>query len=238
VITNYPEDKEEWMETVNNPEDAAMGTRTIPFSREVYIEREDFMEDPPRKFFRLGPGREVRLKSAYIISCEDVVKDENGQITEIRCSYDKATRSGGPEANRKVKGTLHWVSARHAVEAEVRLYDRLFSDPDPAGHKDQSPADFLNPESLKVIAGMVEPSLKEARPLDHFRLRGRVARIAQPRLRLGDGVVHDVALLGAKPRGMERIVRKRLVNLVLQEQVMLHKHVAQAMVDLRGRPDA
>jgi len=171
IITNYPEDKTEEMETINNPEDESMGIRTIPFSREIYIEREDFMEDPPRKFFRLGPGREVRLKSAYIIKCEDYKKDENGEITEVYCTYDEATRSGGPEANRKVKGTLHWVSAQHAVEAEVRLYDRLFSDPEPAGHKDKTPVDFLNPESLKVITGYVEPSLKEAKALDHFQFQ-------------------------------------------------------------------
>jgi glutaminyl-tRNA synthetase len=171
IITNYPEDRSEDMETINNPEDPAMGSRTIPFSREIYIEKEDFMEDPPKKFFRLGPGREVRLKSAYIIKCEDYKKDQNGEISEVYCTYDEATRSGGPEANRKVKGTLHWVSARHALEAEVRLYDRLFSDPDPAGHKDRSPVDFLNPDSLKVITGYVEPSLKNAKPLDHFQFQ-------------------------------------------------------------------
>jgi glutaminyl-tRNA synthetase len=171
IITNYPEGKFEDMETNNNPEDESMGSRTIPFSREIYIEREDFMEDPPKKFFRLGPGREVRLKSAYIIKCEDYNKDANGNITEVYCTYDEATRSGGPEANRKVKGTLHWVSARHAVEAEVRLYDRLFNDPDPAGHKDKKPVDFLNSDSLKVITGYVEPSLKEAKPLDHFQFQ-------------------------------------------------------------------
>jgi len=171
IITNYPEGKTEEMETINNPEDESKGSRTIPFSREIYIEREDFMEDPPRKFFRLGPGREVRLKSAYIIKCEDYKKNENGEITEVYCTYDEATRSGGPEASRKVKGTLHWVSAQHAIEAEVRLYDRLFSDPDPGGHKDKSPVDFLNPESLKVITGYVEPSLKEAKALDHFQFQ-------------------------------------------------------------------
>jgi len=171
IITNYPENKSEEMETINNPEDESMGSRTIPFSREIYIEREDFMEDPPKKFFRLGPGREVRLKSAFIIKCEDYKKDENGEITEVYCTYDEATRSGGPEATRKVKGTLHWVSAKHALEAEVRLYDRLFSDPEPAGHKDKSPVDFLNPESLKVITAFVEPSLKDARALDPFQFQ-------------------------------------------------------------------
>jgi len=171
IITNYPEDKSEEMETINNPEDDTMGSRTIPFSREIYIEREDFMEDPPRKFFRLGPGREVRLKSAFIIKCEDYKKDEKGNVVEVYCTYDEATRSGGTEAGRKVKGTLHWVSAKHALEAEVRLYDRLFSDPEPAGHKDKSPIDFLNPDSLKVITAYVEPSLEEAKPLDHFQFQ-------------------------------------------------------------------
>jgi len=171
IITNYSEDRSEEMETINNPEDESMGSRAIPFSREIYIEREDFMEDPPRKFFRLGPGREVRLKSAYIIKCEDYKKDEQGNVTEVYCSYDEATRSGGPEANRKVKGTLHWASARHAVKAEVRLYDRLFNDPEPAGHKDKSPIDFLNPDSLKVITGYVEPSLEKAKALDQFQFQ-------------------------------------------------------------------
>ena len=171
IITNYPEDQTEEMETINNPEDETMGSRTIPFSREIYIEKEDFMEDPPKKFFRLGPGREVRLKSAYIIKCDDFKKDEKGNIVEVCCTYDDATKSGGPEANRKVKGTLHWVSAKHAIEAEVRLYDRLFSDPEPAGHKDKSPIDFLNPDSLKVITGYVEPSLKDAQPLNHFQFQ-------------------------------------------------------------------
>jgi glutaminyl-tRNA synthetase len=171
IITNYPEDKTEEMETINNPEDETMGSRTIPFSREIYIEREDFMDDPPKKFFRLGPGREVRLKSAYIINCQDFKKNANGDVVEVYCTYDEATLSGGPEANRKVKGTLHWVSAQHAVEAEVRLYDRLFSDPDPAGHKDRDPVDFLNPDSLRIITGYVEPSLKLAKPLDHFQFQ-------------------------------------------------------------------
>jgi glutaminyl-tRNA synthetase len=171
IITNYPGERTEEMETINNPEDESMGSRTIPFSREIYIERNDFMEDPPKKYFRLGPGREVRLKSAYIIRCEDYRKDDQGNITEVYCTYDEATRSGGPEANRKVKGTLHWVSAGHAIPAEIRLYDRLFNDPDPAGHKEKSPVDFLNPDSLKVITGYVEPSLKKARALDQFQFQ-------------------------------------------------------------------
>ena len=171
TITNYPEDKIEEMETINNPEDESMGSRTIPFSREIYIEKEDFMEEPPKKFFRLGPGREVRLKSAYIIKCDDYRKDEDGNVVEVYCTYDEATRNGGPEANRKVKGTLHWVSAKHAIEAEVRLFDRLFSDPEPAGHKDKSPIDFLNPDSLKVITCFLEPSLANAKPLDQVQFQ-------------------------------------------------------------------
>ncbi len=171
VITNYPEDRTEELEIINNPEDESMGSRRIPFSREIYIERGDFMEDPPRKFFRLAPGKEVRLKSAYIIRCEEVIKDGEGSITELRCTYDPETRSGGPQANRKVKGTLHWVSVPHAVEAEIRLYDRLFEDPDPMGHKDLDFKEFLNPESLKTVRGFVEPGLKEATPLDHYQFQ-------------------------------------------------------------------
>ncbi len=161
VITNYPEDQEEWLETVNNPEDESMGNREIPFSREIYIEQDDFMEDPPGKYFRLAPGREVRLKSAYIIKCEEVIKNTEGKITELHCSYDPETKSGGPQSNRKVKGTLHWVSARHALEAEIRLYDRLFKievpDDAPEGEDFRS---NLNPDSLKVLKGFVEPGLK------------------------------------------------------------------------------
>ena len=172
VITNYPEDKSEEMEIINNPEDDSMGSRMIPFSREIYIERDDFMEDPPKKFFRLAPGNEVRLKSAYIIKCEDVVKDETGEIREILCSYDPKTRSGGPEANRKVKATLHWVSAKHALKAEVRLYDRLFMDPNPDGHKDKDFKEFLNPDSLTVLTECyVEPSLEDAKAFDHFQFQ-------------------------------------------------------------------
>jgi glutaminyl-tRNA synthetase len=172
VITNYPDNKTEELEIINNPEDESMGKRTLPFSKEIYIEKEDFMEDPPRKFFRLGPGREVRLKAAYIVKCEEVVKDKDGNITEIRCPYDPETRSGGPEANRKVKGTLHWVSAKHALKAEVRLYDRLFLDPNPDLHKDKDFKDFLNPDSLTILDNcFVEPSLKDSKPFDHFQFQ-------------------------------------------------------------------
>lgn len=172
VITNYPEGKTEEMEVDNNPENPEAGKRKVLFTREIFIERNDFMEDPPRKFFRLGPGREVRLKGAYIIKCEDYKKDENGNITEIYCIYDPETRSGGSGANRKVKGTLHWVSVSHAIEAEVRLYDRLFIDEDPAGHKDRDFREFINPDSLKILINCkLEPSLKSAKPDDKFQFQ-------------------------------------------------------------------
>ena len=172
IITNFPEDQVEMMETINNPEDESMGSRTIPFSREIYIERDDFMEEPPKKFFRLGPGLEVRLKSAYIIKCEDFKKDENGRITEIYCTYDPETRSGMPQSDRKVKGTLHWVSASHAIDAEVRLYDRLFMNEEPDGHRDVDFKEYLNPDSLKTLAGCkLEPMLADAKPLDSFQFQ-------------------------------------------------------------------
>lgn len=172
VLTNYPEEKTEELETINNPEDESMGYRKVPFSREIYIEKDDFMENPPPKYFRLFPGGEVRLKSAYIIRCEKLIKDQDGNITEIHCTYDPDTRSGGPASNRKVKGTLHWVSARHAVGIEVRVYDRLFSDPEPDGHKDRDFKEFLNPGSLKLLKGCVaEPYLKNAQPLDYFQFQ-------------------------------------------------------------------
>ncbi|MCX6251840.1 MAG: glutamine--tRNA ligase/YqeY domain fusion protein [Bacteroidetes bacterium] len=171
ILDNYPPDLEEEVEAVNNPEDESRGKRTISFSRELYIEREDFMEDPPKKFFRLSPGSEVRLRAAYIIRCDHVVKDpKTGEITEIHCTYDPLTKSGMPESNRKVKGTLHWVSVKHAITAEIRLYDRLFSKENPdetAEGKDYK--DFLNPDSLKTVTGFLEPSLKTAKPGDKFQ---------------------------------------------------------------------
>ena len=170
VITNYPEGKVEEMELVNNPEDETMGSRNVPFSREIFIEKDDFMEDPPKKFFRLAPGKEVRLKGAYFIKCEEVVKDEmTGEVVEIKCTYDPDTKSGGPQSNRKVKGTLHWVSAQHGLKAEVRLYDRLFLDEDPLGHPDKDFQEFINPESLKIITGLIEPSLRNAKPFEKFQ---------------------------------------------------------------------
>ena len=164
VIDNYPPDRVEQLEAVNNPEDPGAGTRQLPFSRVVYIERDDFREDPPRKFFRLAPGREVRLRYAYIIKCVEVVKDDAGNIVELRCTYDPETRSGGSAESRKVKATLHWVSAAHAIPAEVRLYDSLFTRPDLDAVEDgRSYADFLNPDSLEVLtACQLEPGLAEA----------------------------------------------------------------------------
>ena len=173
VITNYPEGEVEWLETENNPEDPEAGTRNIPFSREIYIERQDFREEANRKFFRLKLGGEVRLKSAYIIKAESVVKDAAGEITEIHCTYDPKSKSGSgtPESLRKVKGTLHWVSKAHAIQAEVRLYDRLFTDPVPDGHKDKKFMDFVNPNSLSVVTAYAEPSLDSAKLGDRFQFQ-------------------------------------------------------------------
>ena len=171
ILTNYPENKVEILEIENNPEDPESGTRKVPFSRELYIERSDFMEDPPKKFFRLGPEREVRLKGAYIIKCEDYKKDDQGNVTEIYCTYDEGTKSGG-HSQRKVKGTLHWVSVPHAIDAEVRLYDRLFLDEDPAGHKDVDFKEFLNPDSLNILQNCkLEPSLQDAKEGDKFQFQ-------------------------------------------------------------------
>ncbi len=164
VIENYPEDKSEELEAVNNPEDPSMGTRKIPFSRELYIERDDFMEDPPKKFFRLAPGGEVRLRNAYFLKCVDVIKDAGGTVTELRCTYDPQTISGSASDGRKVKATIHWVSAKHAVEAEVRLYDHLFTIDDASDMEGgKTFTDYLNPESLQVVSPCyVEPSLAGA----------------------------------------------------------------------------
>ena len=190
VITNYPEDLTEEMDAVNNPEDPSAGSRKVPFSRELYIEREDFREEPPPKFFRLAPGREVRLRYAYFIKCEEVVKDENGEVVELRCTYDPATRGGDSPDGRKVKATLHWVSARHAVPAEVRLYEHLFikSNPDDVGAaedltsssditaapsratpRERSFFDNLNPNSLEIVTGYIEPFIKDSKPGDRFQ---------------------------------------------------------------------
>ena len=162
VITNYPEEKTEELDAINNPEDPDAGTRTIPFSREVYIDRADFMETPPPKYFRLKPGGDVRLKYAYIIRCEEVVKDASGEIVELRCTADLESKAGGATSNRKVKGTIHWVSASDAVDAEVRLYDRLFTVAEPDAEGDFKK--FINPHSLEVVTAKCEPSLAEAKP--------------------------------------------------------------------------
>ncbi|MDE3154209.1 MAG: glutamine--tRNA ligase/YqeY domain fusion protein [Acidobacteriota bacterium] len=165
VLTNYPEGQVEEVDVINNPEDPAAGTRKVPFSRVLYIEQDDFREDPPKKFFRLAPGREVRLRCAYFITCQEVVKDGAGNIVELRCTYDPATRGGDAPDGRRVKATLHWVSAAHACEAEVRLYDRLFTVEDPEGQEGHDFLAFLNPGSLETLAGcQVEPGLADAPP--------------------------------------------------------------------------
>ena len=174
IITNYPEEQTEELEAINNPEDESMGRRMVPFSRELFIERDDFMEDPPRKFFRLALDREVRLRYAYIIKCEEVIKDDEGNVVELRCTYDVDTKSGGPAAGRKVKGTIHWVSAEHALPAEIRLYDRLFVNENP--DKAEEGKDFksnLNPGSLEIRNGFVEPSLGNAEPEAKFQFERR-----------------------------------------------------------------
>jgi glutaminyl-tRNA synthetase len=171
VITNYPEGQVEQVDVINNPEDPAAGTRKVPFSRELYIERDDFREDPPKKFFRLAPGREVRLRCAYFVTCTDVIRDSTGEIVELRCTYDPATRGGDAPDGRRVKATLHWVSAPHAVDVEVRLYDRLFSVEDPdRGDGGKTFIDYLNPDSLEIVgAAKAEPGLAPAVPGDTFQ---------------------------------------------------------------------
>ena len=171
VIENYPEGESELLEAVNNPEDEGAGMRQVPFSRELYIERDDFMEDPPRKFFRLAPGREVRLRYAYFITCTEVTKDDNDEVVELRCTYDPATRGGGSPDGRKVKATLHWVSATHAVQAEARLYDRLFNVENPRKFPEGgSIIDNVNSDSLEVISPVyLEPSLAEAQAGDAYQ---------------------------------------------------------------------
>lgn len=172
VITNYPEDKTEEMAAVNNPEDESAGVHTITFARELYIEKEDFMEDAPKKYFRMTPGQEVRLKSSYIVRCTGCKKDEDGNVVEVYAEYDPLTLSGMPESNRKVKGTIHWVSAQHSLPAEVRLYDRLFTDENPSDIKDKTLAEMLNPDSLKVLKNCrVEPFLADAAPGSHFQFQ-------------------------------------------------------------------
>ncbi len=170
VLVNYPEGRAEELDAVNNPEDPAMGARKVPFSRELYIERDDFMEEPPKKFYRLAPGREVRLRYAYFIKCLEVIKDEAGEVAELRCAYDPETKGGYAPDGRQVKATLHWVSAAHAVPAEVRVYDRLFTHPNPGEDKDTEFQAFLNPNSLETLKPCwVEPSLKDAAAGSHYQ---------------------------------------------------------------------
>ncbi len=170
VLTNYPEGVTEMLTAINNPENPEAGSREIPFSRELFIEREDFMEIPPKKFFRLFPGGEVRLKYGYIIKCDEILKDENGEIVEIRCTCDMDSKTGGLTANRKIKGTIHWVSAKDAIDIEVRLFDRLFMTPDPEDYPEGGDwKDNLNPDSLKVITAKGEPSLRNTTALSHFQ---------------------------------------------------------------------
>jgi glutaminyl-tRNA synthetase len=172
IIDNYPEDQVEELDAINNPEDPDMGTRKIPFCRELYIEQDDFMEEPPKKFFRLAPGREVRLRYAYFITCVDVVKDPaTGDVIELHCTYDPQTRGGDAPDGRKVKGTLHWVSATHAVSAQVRLYEHFFVKENPNEVEDGKDfTAYINPNSLEILANcMVEPSLSEAKPGSRYQ---------------------------------------------------------------------
>ena len=173
ILKNYPEEQVEQMILENNPEDELAGKREVPFTREIFIERDDFMIDPPKKYFRLAPGTEVRLKGAYIIKCDDFkINEATGEVEEVYCTYDPQTKSGMPESNRKVKGTLHWVSVSHSLPAEIRLYDRLFLDENPMGYKDRDFLEFLNPDSLKILSGCrVEPSLSGVKPLEKFQFQ-------------------------------------------------------------------
>lgn len=173
VITNYPEGQEEWLTAENSPEDDSLGTREVPFSQELYIEKADFQEEANKKFFRLKLGGEVRLKNGYIIKAESCTKDADGTVTEVQCVFDPKSKSGSgtEESLRKVKGTLHWVSIKHAIAAEIRLYDRLFTDESPDTHKDKDFMEFINPNSLEVITGYVEPSLAMAKPEDRFQFQ-------------------------------------------------------------------
>jgi glutaminyl-tRNA synthetase len=173
VLTNYPEGQSEEMVVANHPDNTSLGSRRLPFAREIYIERDDFMEDPPKKFFRLAPGREVRLRNAYLVTCTEAIKNAAGEIVELRGTYDPATRGGDAPDGRKVKSTLHWVSAAHAVDAEIRLYDRLFTAEDPEGAASKSGVDFstlINRQSLETLSGCkVEPQLGNAAPGTRFQ---------------------------------------------------------------------
>ena len=202
VITNYPE-KDEELEAINNPEDPNAGTRKIPFSREIYIEQDDFMENPPKKFYRLTSGREVRLRYAYFIKCEQVIKDESGNIVELHCTYDEATRGGNAPDGRKVKSTLHWVSAKHAIEAEVRLYDNLFTKRDP--NEDQDYKTSLNPGSLEVLTDCkLEQSLKNAKPGQRYQFE-RLGYFCLDTLEKGLVFNRTVLLRGERSKNSKKI---------------------------------
>ena len=230
VITNYPPEKEESLDAENNQEDDEAGFRKVPFSRELYIEREDFLEEAPAKFFRLSIGREVRLKNAYIIKCESVVKDAAGNITEIHVTYDEDSRSGsGSEASqRKVAGTLHWVSIKHAVEAEVRLYDRLFIDEAPDSHKEKNFLDFMNPNSLQIVKGFVEPSLSTAESGDKFQFQ-RLGYFNVDKDSTAEKLVFNKTV-GLKDAWEEK--GKKEENLLMNTQKEINKYVKEKDTNL------
>jgi glutaminyl-tRNA synthetase len=188
VLTNYPEDKVEELDAVNNPGAPETGTRKVPFGREIYIERDDFMEAAPPKYFRLRPGGEVRLKYGYIIRCDEVIKDAAGEIVELRCTADLESKSGGPTSDRKVKGTIHWVSARHAIDAEVRLYDRLFTVPEPDADGDFKA--HINPNSLEIVRAKCEPALRDARPEERYQFE-RLAYFALEKESTGEKLIFN-----------------------------------------------
>ncbi|WP_188049272.1 glutamine--tRNA ligase/YqeY domain fusion protein [Flavobacterium sp. GP15] len=225
VIINYPEDKEEWLEAENNQEDESAGFRKVPFSRELYIEREDFLEEAPAKFFRLSLGKEVRLKNAYIIKGEHVVKDASGTITEIHVTYDEDSRSGsGSEASqRKVAGTLHWVTIKHAIEAEVRLYDRLFIDEAPDSHKEKNFLEFMNPNSLEVIKGFVEPSLATVQAGEKFQFQ-RLGYFNVDKDSTEDKIIFNKTV-GLKDAWEEK--GKKEENLLMNTQKEINKYVKE-----------
>jgi len=199
VLTNYPQGQSEQMEIANHPNETSLGSRKVPFGREIYIERDDFMEDPPKKFFRLAPGREVRLRNAYLVTCTEAIKNAAGEIVELRGTYDPATRGGDAPDGRKVKSTLHWVSAAHAVDGEVRIYDRLFTSPDPEGSAAATGSEFtslINPQSLEVLKGCkLEPSLGAAASGTRYQFERQGYFCADPDLRAGAPVFNRTVSL-------------------------------------------
>ena len=230
VITNYPEDKVEWLDAENNQEDETAGFRKVPFSRELYIEKEDFLEVAPAKFFRLSIGNEVRLKNGYIIKGESVVKNSDGSIKEIHVTYDTDSLSGsGSEASkRKVAGTLHWVAINHAIEAEVRLYDRLFTDEAPDSHKEKSFLEFVNPSSLQIVSGFVEPSLQEAVSGTHYQFQ-RLGYFSVDKDATTSKLVFNKTV-GLKDAWEEK--DKKEANLLMNTQKEINKYVKEKDADL------